>query len=69
MANYIFYHYGPSDDASSFSFEELSSDNAAESEARRLLVFDRLRVVEICEGAREVGSVRTDPQLSTGAPA
>ncbi len=69
MASYIFYHYGTSEDASCFSFAEFGSDDEAAGEAHRLLMFDSLRTVEICEGDREVGAVRPDPGSGAGAPA
>lgn len=68
MASYIFYHYDTSDVANCFSFAEFGSDDEAASEAHRLLVFDSLRTVEICEGVREVGGA-TVPGSSAEAPA
>lgn len=57
MPTYAFHHYGWTNAPGALSFEHLGNDDAAHAEARRILVFNDLQRVEICDGVREVGAI------------
>jgi hypothetical protein len=60
MPTYTFHHYGHGGGPSGITFADCDTDEAALTEARRLLEWHELRCVEVCEFRREVGAVKWD---------
>lgn len=61
MPTYAFHHYGPGDSPVCVTLDAFASDWEAEKEGWRLLAFHGLRCVDICEGVREVATVKAAP--------